>query len=51
MPKKSISYNKFIWRNQMLSQLNSFIYGTTQIMQVIIFIAGCYFSEYQSLAG
>jgi len=27
----------------MLSQLNGIIYGTTQIMQVVIFIAGCYF--------
>lgn len=27
----------------MLSQLSSVIYGTTQIMQVIIFTAGCYF--------
>lgn len=27
----------------MLSQINSVIYCTTQIMQVVIFIAGCYF--------
>ena len=35
----------------MLSQINSVIYCTTQIMQVVIFIAGCYFSVYPSLAG
>jgi len=35
----------------MLSQLNGIIYGTTQIMQVVIFIADVIFSEYQSLAG
>ena len=31
------------WRSKMLSQINSVIFHTTQLIQVIIFTAGCYF--------